>query len=59
MKKLKKVINESKQYLNPISVNTKIILKNDILFINDEITSDEIVYFTDRDKIKRIFELFC
>ena len=56
--KLKKVINESKQISESYFSEHKNNIKNDILFINDEITSDEIVYFTDRDRLNEYLSYF-
>ena len=56
--KLKKVINESKQISESYFNEHKINIKDDILYINDEIKNEQIVFFTDRDRLTEYLSYF-
>ncbi|MFL2679145.1 MAG: ATP-binding protein [Alphaproteobacteria bacterium] len=56
--KLKKVINESKQISESYFNEHKINIKDDILYINDEIKNEQIVFFTDRIRLTEYLSYF-
>ncbi len=56
--KLKKVINESKQISESYFNEHKKNIKDDILYINDEIKNEQIVFFTDRDRLTEYLSYF-
>ena len=56
--KLEKVIYESKQISESYFNEHKKNIKNDILFINDEFTSEQVFYFTDKLKITEYLSYF-
>ena len=56
--KLEKVIYESKQISESYFNEHKKNIKNDILFINDEFTNEQVFYFTDKLKITEYLSYF-
>ena len=57
--KLEKVIYESKQISESYFNEHKKNIKNDIIFINDEFTTDQVFYFTDKIKITEYLSYFA
>ena len=59
MIKLRKVVIGSKEisesYFNEHTSN----IKNDILFIKNEISNEKIVFFTDKERLTEYIRLFC
>ena len=58
MKNWKKLIYESKQISESYFNEHKKNIKNDILFINDEFTNEQVFYFTDKLKITEYLSYF-
>ncbi len=56
--KLEKVIYESKQISESYFNEHKKNIKNDILFINDEFTNEQVFYFTDKTRITEYLNYF-
>ncbi len=56
--KLEKVINESKQISESYFNEHKKNIKNDILFINDEFTNEQVFYFSDKIRITEYLDYF-
>ena len=56
--KLEKVINESKQISESYFNEHKKNIKDDILFVNDEFTNDQVVYFSDRLRLTEYLSYF-
>ena len=57
--KLEKVIYESKQISESYFNEHKKNIKNDIIFINDEFTTDKVFYFSDKIKITEYLSYFA
>ena len=56
--KLEKVINESKQISESYFNEHKKNIKDDILFVNNEFTNDQVVYFSDRLRLTEYLSYF-
>ena len=56
--KLEKVINESKQISESYFNEHKKNIKNDILFINDEFTNEQVFYYSDKIRITEYLDYF-
>ena len=56
--KLEKVINESKQISESYFNEHKKNIKDDIIFVNNEFTNDQVVYFSDRLRLTEYLSYF-